>query len=287
MGSVFKKKSAPRLDLSKMDYRQAVEDRVKPARDAQLALLQQLEKQTGGQGPSLADAEMRAATNRNLSQLLAATAASRGVPAQSALMSASSAAGRQLAEATGKARAQEMQNLQALRGNTALTQQGQDLAQVMQPGQLLAGGELKRFAADVQRVNTNTDAQRRLLGAMIGMGGQALGSMSSPSAGGNKVVSSTDVAAPGLSYGAGDSGLLFAACGGEVPGYAEGGDNPENDVIPAMLSPGEIVLPRSITKAENAPAKAKTFVEALMKEKYTDKKKPKSFLDVLHAKKRG
>lgn len=286
MGSVFKKKSAPRLDMSKMDYRQAVEDRVKPARDAQLALLQQLEKQTGGQGPSLADAEMRAATNRNLSQLLAATAASRGVPAQSALMSASGAAGRGLAEATGKARAQEIANLQALRGNTALSQQGQDLAQVMQPGQVLAGGELKRFAADVQRVNTNTDAQRRLLGTMIGMGGQALGSMSSPG-GGNKVVSSTDASAPGLSYGAGDSNLMFAACGGEVPGYAEGGDNPGNDVVPAMLSPGEIVLPRSVTKAENAPAKAKTFVEALMKEKQSDKKSPKSFLDVLQAKKRG
>lgn len=267
MGSVFKKKSVPRLDMSKMDYRQAVEDRVKPARDAQLALLQQLEKQTGGQGPSLADAEMRAATNRNLSQLLAATAASRGVPAQSALMSASGAAGRSLAEATGKARAQEIANLQALRGNTALSQQGQDLAQVMQPGQVLAGGELKRFAADVQRVNTNTDAQRRLLGTMIGMGGQALGSMSSP--------------------GGGDSNLMFAACGGEVPGYAEGGDNPGNDVVPAMLSPGEIVLPRSVTKAENAPAKAKTFVEALMKEKQSDKKSPKSFLDVLQAKKRG
>ena len=48
-----------------------------------------------------------------------------------------------------------------------------------------------------------------------------------------------------------------------------------------MLSPGEIVIPRS--KA-NDPDKAKEFVEALLSEK---RKKETSYSDVLKAKKRG
>jgi len=58
--------------------------------------------------------------------------------------------------------------------------------------------------------------------------------------------------------------------------YAEGGkinaamgkltkmDNEKNDTVPAMLSPGEIVLPRSIVAAPNAPVAAARFVEALL-----------------------
>lgn len=34
--------------------------------------------------------------------------------------------------------------------------------------------------------------------------------------------------------------------GGIVPGQASGGDNPKNDKVPAMLSPGEAVIPRSL-----------------------------------------
>lgn len=50
--------------------------------------------------------------------------------------------------------------------------------------------------------------------------------------------------------------------GGHVPGKAEHeGDSPENDTVPAMLSPGELVIPRSVPKdgasmeqfARNAP----------------------------------
>jgi hypothetical protein len=44
-------------------------------------------------------------------------------------------------------------------------------------------------------------------------------------------------------------------------------DNEKNDVVPAMLSPGEIVLPRSIVSAPNAPVAAAKFVEALLANK--------------------
>jgi len=56
--------------------------------------------------------------------------------------------------------------------------------------------------------------------------------------------------------------------GGEVPGTPEvQGDSEQNDKVPAMLSPGEIVIPRSKTKD---PDQAKAFVEAIAKHEGTE-----------------
>lgn len=55
-------------------------------------------------------------------------------------------------------------------------------------------------------------------------------------------------------------GLDFGA-GGPVPGEAEvAGNSLENDKVPAMLSPGEVVLPRTVA---HKPHQAKRFVEHL------------------------
>lgn len=63
-------------------------------------------------------------------------------------------------------------------------------------------------------------------------------------------------------------GGVYAAGGGYVPGRAAyGGDNPSNDVVPAWLSPGEVVIPRSIAQGDDAPERAKAFVNAIMKKK--------------------
>lgn len=52
--------------------------------------------------------------------------------------------------------------------------------------------------------------------------------------------------------------------GGQVPGVAEReGDSLENDKVPTMLSPGEVVVPRS--KVQEGPEAAKDFVEAVKK----------------------
>lgn len=50
-------------------------------------------------------------------------------------------------------------------------------------------------------------------------------------------------------------------------------DNEKNDVVPAMLSPGEAVIPRSIMMSPNPPEAAAKFVEALLKNR--DKKDAK------------
>jgi hypothetical protein len=58
--------------------------------------------------------------------------------------------------------------------------------------------------------------------------------------------------------------------GGEVPGKAPvKGDHPANDVVHAKLSPGEMVIPRSVV--EKGPDAVKKFVELLSKRKSSKK----------------
>lgn len=55
--------------------------------------------------------------------------------------------------------------------------------------------------------------------------------------------------------------------GGEVPGEpVVFGDDSRNDVVPAKLSPGEIVLPISVAQSPNAPEAAAAFVRALQQQ---------------------
>ena len=52
---------------------------------------------------------------------------------------------------------------------------------------------------------------------------------------------------------------MMASRGGTVPGHAlYDGDHRANDTVPAMLSPGEIVIPRSFA---NDPSKAAEFAK--------------------------
>jgi hypothetical protein len=62
--------------------------------------------------------------------------------------------------------------------------------------------------------------------------------------------------------------LALAAKGGKIgnPMKKDGlipGDHPKNDIVPAMLSPKEIVLPRSVTMSANPAEEAKEFVQKI------------------------
>ncbi len=53
--------------------------------------------------------------------------------------------------------------------------------------------------------------------------------------------------------------------GGNVPGQARfSGDTEKNDTVPAMLSPGEVVIPRSIVNSPDAPERSARFVSATL-----------------------
>ena len=58
--------------------------------------------------------------------------------------------------------------------------------------------------------------------------------------------------------------------GGHVPGKAKvtgSKDSYSNDTVPAILSPGEIVLPRSVTQSQNPTDAAAKFVAAIKSKK--------------------
>lgn len=137
-------------------------------------------------------------------------------------------------------------------------------------------------------------------------------SASQPSSGPSIPATATNPAPPAESSGGGGGGaaslapmlMMAAAQGGQVPPggpqsfvgqWLQGGspqlaavgggiqagpgqqavkkDNSyENDKVPALLSQGEIVLPRSITTHPNAPQKAAEFVMAVMNQKRSGKK---------------
>jgi hypothetical protein len=60
--------------------------------------------------------------------------------------------------------------------------------------------------------------------------------------------------------------------GGQVPGQARRrGDDPQNDTVDAKLSPGEIVLPRSVAQDDDAPEAAAEFVAAIKAKKTDDR----------------
>jgi len=81
--------------------------------------------------------------------------------------------------------------------------------------------------------------------------------------------------------GAGTTAAMPHAHGGKIPGVASvPGDSLKNDTVPAMLSPGEIVVPRS--KADD-PQKAKAFIDELMSR---GKKQKVSYNDILLAKRK-
>lgn len=101
--------------------------------------------------------------------------------------------------------------------------------------------------------------------------GQGLGSMigrafkpGSGAGAGSGAAGLAETAGPAASAFAFNKGGM-AESGGKVNGAAKvSGDSLKNDTVPTMLSPGEIVLPRSVAQHPNAPEEAAKFVAAVM-----------------------
>jgi len=181
VGSIFKGgggSAGPVLDRTKFDYAKQVDDRTKESRDASLGLMKQLQGQAKGEGPSLADAQMKAAGNRSLQQQMAMAAAGRGGNAalrQRQVMAQGAQSGREIAEQSGIARMQEQQASQNMLAQLSQQQQAQDLQQVMDPAQGMMNYEQTRFAQDVARRNAVIAEQQALRGAAMSYAAQAMG----------------------------------------------------------------------------------------------------------------
>lgn len=130
--------------------------------------------------------------------------------------------------------------------------------------------------------DATADAGSGISDAAAGAGDAAGEAVGSAAAGAGEAAGS---AAGGAGAAAGDAigsavaeGIAAAAAsrGGKVPGQANvSGDSLRNDTVPIEASPGEIIVPRSITQGPNAGEKAKSFVEHIL----SQKGKPKTHFD--------
>lgn len=198
-----------------------------------------------GHGPSVAQQQLAQTTNQNVANAYAMAAANPSNPgaARNAANNASSV-NQQAAGQGSLLRAQEIQNAQGMLGNVLSSGRGQDINQFQAQNQAAQGWMGQQLQAQMAQQQGQENYESNKLASLSGAQSAAIG---------GKVISAAGGAA----------GAMGMAGGGFVPGYATGGDSAANDTVQAMLSPGEIVVPRSIVQSKDAAKKAAAFVEAV------------------------
>lgn len=220
----------------------------------QQALAQALQAQMNGQGPNPAQTQFQANQQSNLANSQGLIASQRGLnPALAARMGANQASNTNQQSALG----------------SALLQQQQQLAATSNLGNLY--GQLQQGNLGQQQLYNQAALGTQQLGANIaGQNAEIKGNITGSLLG----------AAGGVGAAAA-TGSAKKAHGGKIEGKAAvAGDSPQNDTVHTMLSPGEIVIPRS--KAHD-PEKAKEFIDHLLK---GDGSKDVDYGDVLKARRK-
>lgn len=236
-------------------------------------LAQALLQQTQGTGPNPAQAQLAQATGQNVAQQGALMASQRGASANPALLARQAAQQGAGIQQNAAGQAATLQAQQQLAAQQALQQQQQAMAgNALSAEQIQQGGQASQNTAIVGGTNganeinagiskSNAQTQGGILGGLISGGGAALASS----------------LAPKKAHG----GEITMLDGGGVPGEAQvSGDSEKNDTVEALLSPGEIVLPRSVTQG---PDMEKKVIEFL---KHIKKSKGHGYSDVADAKKK-
>lgn len=246
------------------------------ARSQRQGLIRQLQQQAAGRGPSIAEAQLKQASDRNLAQQLGAAAAQRGGNAaaqQRQLARQQQASGQELGQQAMIARMQEQQAAQQQLGQ--ITGQDQQMAGQLQQRYLQMG-----MTFDQAQQAANMDLQKLKVQDQQAFN-QALLQQQATQAG-----LATSVAQAGAqqqaglfgglgALGAGFLGMDSKAYGGKVegPGSGKKTDSLKDDTVPTMLSPGEVVVPRSVVnKGEKAVS---DFVKKLSKKEKESKKPEK------------
>jgi hypothetical protein len=247
------------------------------------ALIAALNQQLTGGAPSVAQQQLNQSLNQNQASTASAIGSTRGMnPAAAARLILQTQAG-QAQDAAGQGallRANEIGNVQNALGSVLANKRASDIGQASNAAEIGLQGlntQTNRIGTlgNLQNTNNANVLQNKLGSAQINSG-----------------VAQQNAATAGA-IGSGLLGSIASAIipvpkkmaeGGEVPGLAEvPGDSYANDKVPAMLSPGEIVIPRSHT----TPDRAKEFVQAIKSAKPEDRKKKKvDFSDVLSSQRR-
>lgn len=264
----------------------------------QSQLAQQLADQAQGKGPNLAAAQLAQATGQNAARQAALMASQRGASQNAGAMArlASIQGADVQQQAAGQAATlranQQLAAQQALGQLTGQMIQQQGGAQAVQ-GQLAqqgmaagmgAAGQYNTTAANLSAQQAEMEKLRAqgqggFMNALGGLGGMAASTLfpgMTPETAGTVIKAGASLFAEGGMVPAREmpAGSIFGsyvenmAGGGKVPGKAPfPGDNYGNDKVPAMLSPGEIVVPRSVLNSRDPAKKAAEFVAAILSKK--------------------
>lgn len=225
----------------------------------------QLQNVANGQGPNPAQAMLNNTTGQNVAQQAALMGSQRGVSSNPGLLARQAAQqGSQIQQqAAGQGAAlQAQQSLGALGqlgglASQQVQQQQNALGQYNAATQGARGQTLNSIGGqNTNATTTSNNAGQNILGGVAG----ALGSVVGLAEGGQ--VPNSHVGRHLLGLAEGGMALDLSEGSSEpVPGKAKvKGDSYKNDTIPAMLSPGETVVPRS--KAKD-PKKAAAFAAAV------------------------
>jgi hypothetical protein len=210
---------------------------------AQNQLVSQLQQQANGQGPNPALGMMRKANDENIRQNTGFVASQKGInPALAGRLAAQNQAMMAQKNAADMGIIQAQQQIQAQ----------QNLAGVLS-GQQTANIQNQQLQLQNQQANNQRSTQM-FGGVLNGIGGYLGHKYGQPDV--QKAQQQEDV--------------VQMSEGGHVPGEAKVMGNSEaNDTVPAMLSPGEIVIPRTHAKS---PEMAKRFIDQVLKNKKTHAK---------------
>ena len=222
-------------------------------------LAQALQQQMQGNGPSVAQQQMQQGLQNAQAQAAGSMANVRGInPALAARLVGQSQAANasNIAGQGGILRAQEQLSAQGQLQNALATQRSQNQGMYGTSGQLQNQMNQNRMGNAMNQAQVSNQ-QADQFGKLLAAGGSAMMGGGNMMGGGG---------ASNVSTGK----MTFASKGGKVLGHPNvEGDSPMNDTVPAMLSPGEIVIPRS---ASGDLETAKAFLEHV--KKFTDKHMP-------------
>lgn len=242
----------------------------------QSSVFNQLQGVANGAGPNPAQAMLNNSTGQNVAQQAALLGSQRGASGNVGLAARNAAnvgASIQQQAAGQGAAMQAQQQLGALgqlggiAGQQVAQQQGginayNAAAQGQQQNVLGALGQQNN--ANVQNTGNFNQAQNQAYQSDLNLAGGIIGGLGSAIIGAahGGQIPATPAAAPEMSH------VMTFLMGGKVPGQASvPGDSEKNDTVPAMLSPGEVVLPRSVIQSKNPSQAAAKFVAAVLSKK--------------------
>jgi len=219
-------------------------------RNQQMSLSQALQARASGQAPSVAQMQLNAGQDRSVQQAQAMAASARGgvnpALAQRQAQMANAATQASNNQAGGMLRAQEQMGAENQLGQLASQGRQQDIG--LASAQTDAGLGLQRqndaYSNALQQAKAQEDSNRISQNNAINNvnAGVASGNQAAAGAVFSGVMNGASSAATG-----GLSGAVKKAHGGVIQGTAQvAGDSFKNDKVQTILSPGEIVIPRTM-----------------------------------------